>query len=176
LAQFEAEWVSHILAWRGQTPKPAGRSNRRGWNSELTVFKDPTFQALSQCAHAAFKLAVQDLKLKRSVTFGLEAWVNMHDPGGYNLVHMHPNRLLSGVYYLQAPDGAGPIIFRDPRPSPALILLDGDGVHSGRNLRLQPKTGQLIIFPNWLEHFVESNEAPDPRISIAMNAVLVQQA
>ncbi|WP_405000881.1 putative 2OG-Fe(II) oxygenase [Hydrogenovibrio sp.] len=36
---------------------------------------------------------------------------------------------------------------------------------------MTPKTGQLVLFPNWLEHSVMPNESNETRVSIPMNAV-----
>jgi hypothetical protein len=83
------------------------------------------------------------------------------------------NVLLSGCYYLKVPDRAGPIVFKEPRPGPNLAGLVGQGVNCMGDVKLKPKEGQLIIFPNWLEHYVEINESEDQRASIAMNALAV---
>jgi hypothetical protein len=34
----------------------------------------------------------------------------------------------------------------------------------------------LVVFPNWLEHEVAPHEADEPRVSIAVNAMLPGQA
>jgi hypothetical protein len=34
------------------------------------------------------------------------------------------------------------------------------------------REGTLLVFPHWLEHSVELNEANERRYSIAMNAIL----
>ena len=42
-------------------------------------------------------------------------WSIINVPGSFNRSHIHPDCLWSGVYYVQAPEGAGQIEFTEPR-------------------------------------------------------------
>ena len=42
-------------------------------------------------------------------------WVNVLPEGGSHTSHLHTNAVLSGTYYVTAPEGSGPIVFEDPR-------------------------------------------------------------
>ncbi|MGH8328789.1 MAG: putative 2OG-Fe(II) oxygenase [Steroidobacteraceae bacterium] len=37
-------------------------------------------------------------------------------------------------------------------------------------MQLKPSTGLLVLFPCWMEHYVEPHESDEPRICIAFNA------
>lgn len=167
-------WVSDLAKKRSDDPKvkPAF-SNREGWNSNKEIFKDAVYAPLKAFANAAFTEAFQQMKPVGNFKFRLEAWANIHDQGGFNHAHIHKNTLLSGCYYLNVPVGAGPIVFKEPRPGAYLSGFSGSGINCSGTFKLKPKEGSLIIFPNWLEHYVEMNEGDAPRASIAMNAVLV---
>lgn len=39
------------------------------------------------------------------------------------------------------------------------------------NIHLTPSTGLLVLFPCWMEHYVEPHESDEPRICIAFNAI-----
>lgn len=173
LLPLHAGWIDAIQRWREAQPTAAGRSNRHGWNSDKTVFAQALFAPLRDAANQAFSHAFGQMALHRDLSFGLEAWVNLHDPGGFNTLHLHPNVLLSGCYYLQVPDGAGPLVFRDPRPGPLLVAFQGDGPHCKVSQACSPKPGQLLVFPNWLDHRVEPNDGDMARIAVAMNALRV---
>ena len=51
-----------------------------------------------------------------------------------------------------------------------------NGVNNFSETSIKPGAGQLIVFPNWLEHRVEVNEAEESRVSIALNVVGVTRA
>ena len=40
-----------------------------------------------------------------------------------------------------------------------------------RDIRLKPEAGLLVMFPHWLEHFVEVHESETSRISIPFNVI-----
>lgn len=86
-----------------------------------------------------------------------------------HLRHSHPNCHLSGVYYLNIPEGSGDFCFIDPKPSFNVLDLSG-GTYMGR-YRIKPSNGLMILFPSWLEHEVEHSSCKDARISAPFNIV-----
>jgi uncharacterized protein (TIGR02466 family) len=165
------QWQQTLSDWRSREPTPAGRSNRAGWNSPKTVFADPVFAPLLEASKHAFVHAFREIAPNKELRFALEAWANIHDPLGYNVSHVHQSVLLCACFYLTVPAGAGAIVFRDPRPGVELSPFIGDGKNSFNCVNIVPKPGTLLLFPNWLAHSVESNEASTQRQSIAMNAL-----
>ncbi|HVX05819.1 MAG TPA: hypothetical protein VHA71_11960, partial [Rhodanobacteraceae bacterium] len=48
------EWTAEVMRMRAASPKPAGRTNRQGWNSEdMAVLERPVFAALRENVRAA---------------------------------------------------------------------------------------------------------------------------
>lgn len=164
-------WVAAIEKMRVQNPKPVGRSNRMGWNSDPTLLDDARFAPLAQAAHSLFSFVFDEMGPPKH-RFVLKAWANVHDRNGYNVFHNHPNTLLSACYYLQVPEGSGSLVLRDPRPGALLSPWQGTPrPNSGSEFSIAPHAGQLVIFPNWLEHATETHEDEKPRISIPINAL-----
>jgi len=175
LSQYYPAWQSDLERRRKENPVPAGRSNKAGWNSDLTLFHDPLFAPLLEACLAATKHALIQMLPNKELQFRLDAWANIHDPGAYNESHLHPNVLLSGCFYLSVPAVSGAISFRDPRAALVASLFQGAGANSHQKAFIEPREGMLVLFPNWLEHFVEPHEGVAPRVSIAMNALLPSQ-
>ena len=169
-------WRTALARLREQSPSPAGRSNRGGWNSNKVIFDDPLFTALRAASQRAFSYAFLQIDPKANFSFRLEAWANIHDSGGYNVFHLHQNVLLSGCFYLSTPEGSGDLVFRDPRPGVQLSPFTGAGVNANQFARVAPRAGMLAVFPNWLEHAVDPNDAPSARVSIAINALAAPAA
>jgi uncharacterized protein (TIGR02466 family) len=93
-------------------------------------------------------------------------WVNLLRDGGYNTVHNHAGAVWSGCYYVCTGDpdpGAPPyngwIEFQDPRAA---------NIHSHKE-KFQPQAGTMLIFPGWLNHYVNPFRGKGVRISIAFN-------
>ena len=93
-----------------------------------------------------------------------------HDRGGFNFLHMHEGSLLSGSFYLQVPPGSGQFVFRDPRPGVLHGFVKGGVPNGHADIHLTPSAGLLVLFPCWMEHYVEPHDSDEPRITIAFNA------
>ena len=101
--------------------------------------------------------------------FYLQSWINLHDRGGFNFLHMHEGSLLSGSFYLQVPLGSGEFVFRDPRPGVLHGGIKGAVPNGHTDIHLTSSDGLLVLFPCWIEHYVEPHENDEPRITIAFN-------
>lgn len=164
------EWISWVLALRAASPAPAGRTNRNGWNSrEMDVLERPVWAPLRQAVHAACAAALAEMG-RGEQAFQLQSWVNLHDRGGFNFLHMHEASLLSGSFYLKVPAGSGALCFRDPRPGVTHGVIKGSVPNGHADVQLRPGNGLLVLFPCWMEHYVEPHDADEPRICIAFNA------
>lgn len=164
------EWTSWVLALRTASPAPAGRTNRSGWNSQdMDVLERPVWAALRQAVQSACAAALGEMG-RSGQPYRLQSWVNLHDRGGFNFLHMHEASLLSGSFYLQVPAGSGALCFRDPRPGVTHGSLKGSVPNGHADIHLEPSSGLLVLFPSWMEHYVEPHESDQPRICIAFNA------
>jgi uncharacterized protein (TIGR02466 family) len=171
LAPYLESWVTAARALRAASPRPAGRTNRQGWNSEdMAMLDKPVFAPLQQAIRAACAKALQEMGVG-DVAFHLQSWINMHDRGGFNFLHVHEGSLLSGSFYLKVPSGSGKFVFRDPRPGVIHGYVKGAVPNGYSDIHLAPEAGLLVLFPCWMEHFVEPHNSDEPRITIAFNAL-----
>jgi uncharacterized protein (TIGR02466 family) len=170
LEPYLERWVKHVLAMRVANPEPAGRTVRQGWNSEdMSVLEQPEFAALRYAIRATCASALAEMG-QGEPEFYLQSWVNLHDRGGFNFLHMHEGSLLSGSFYLQVPPGSGQFVFRDPRPGVLHGFIKGGVPNGHADIHLTPSAGLLVLFPCWMEHYVEPHDSDEPRITIAFNA------
>jgi uncharacterized protein (TIGR02466 family) len=165
------DWEGVVLAMRAASPKPAGRTNRQGWNSEdMDVLAQPAFAPLQQAVRSACGVALGEMGLQLA-DFQLQSWVNMHDRGGFNFLHVHEGCLLSGCFYLKVPQHSGHLVFRDPRAGVVHGPIKGGVPNGYADIHLTPDAGLLVLFPSWMEHYVEPHGSDEPRISISFNVV-----
>lgn len=171
LAPQLPSWVAAVLARRAASPRPAGRTNRQGWNSEdMAVLEQPAFAPLQQAIRSGCASALGEMGV-RDTPFKLQSWINLHDRGGFNFLHVHEGCLLSGCFYLKVPSASGNLVFRDPRPGVIHGYVKGAVPNGYSDIQLTPDAGLLVLFPCWMEHFVEPHDSDEPRISISFNAV-----
>ncbi len=170
LAPHLEGWVKQVLAMRAASPEPAGRTVRQGWNSkDMEVLERPEFAPLRQAIGTACASALNEMG-QGGRPFELQSWINLHDRGGFNFLHLHEGSLLSGSFYLQVPPGSGEFVFRDPRPGVIHGVVKGAVPNGYVDIHLAPSDGLLVLFPCWIEHYVEPHDNDQPRITIAFNA------
>eukprot|EP00941_MAST-03F_sp_MAST-3F-sp1_P001860 g1860.t1 len=75
----------------------------------------------------------------------LMPWATVSVHLGSHALHDHPGSSISGILYLDLPDGSSDIGWIDPRSNV------GEEVAS---ISLAPQAGDLILFPSWLKHEV----------------------
>ena len=96
-------------------------------------------------------------------------WVNVLPEGGSHTSHIHTNAVLSGTYYVTAPEGASPIVFEDPRHA---MMMAAPPRKSPIYESRMPRAGTLMLWESWIRHEVPTNRAATPRISVSFNCVI----
>ena len=116
----------------------------------------------------------QDQKLKMYMTeqtqqMHLSIWTNVNEPGSTNVLHSHKTANFACTYNLQT-EGTGNLVFKNP----ANLLSDCDlKTPFTRNYKIEPKDGDLLVWPSWVPHEVEINNSDKQRINIAINVNFV---
>lgn len=96
-----------------------------------------------------------------------EAWAVIYHEWGHHKIHSHHDSAWSGVYYVHTENmaqGTGNIELVDPRPAAGAAEPDRSPL-----LPFIPRTGTLIAFPSWLQHWVTPYLGGSERICIAFN-------
>tara|TARA_A100001388_G_scaffold183251_1_gene137406 strand:- start:2720 stop:3346 length:627 start_codon:yes stop_codon:yes gene_type:complete len=97
------------------------------------------------------------------------SWINIFSTKeliGYHEHGYQPN-MISGVYYHEAPENCGDIIFKSsnpytvsfPHPSPLYNNL----------FKIKAIQGNILLFPSWILHKVEPNKSENQRSSLSFN-------
>ena len=155
-----------ISAVREADKKGVEKSNNRylgGWHSRENLHKLPGFEPMVGYIHKSGELISSELRYDNAYALRIGSmWSIINPPGAFNLAHVHPRSLWSGVYYVLAPDKSGKISFTDPRIANVM--------NKPRYMRKLPKkcwtkvsfspvAGMMLVFPSWLYHSVEPNRA-----------------
>ncbi len=184
-AALNAELKATIRALQAEDSEGIVRSNVRqagSWHSRIDLNVHPSFTGLVERLVANADRAFRDLGYDPAFCAAIDnMWAIVSPRYGFNRSHTHPGALWSGVYYVQAPPGAGRIYFADPRVQAHVLMPRYDpavprGAATWSEVYYEPLEGRAILFPSWLGHEVEPNmtavEGPDgDRISISFNIV-----
>ncbi len=155
----------------------AGRvvSNGGGWQSDNLNPVPPElaelFAEVQQRLEEVHKAFTFNTAMRQVIT---EAWININQKGHFNYSHDHPGSLFSCVYYVKGGDDKGALEFKTPiTPHTYTIsdeLVGSFNAFTGHAMVIPPVTGDLLIFPAWLQHRVNMSQSDEDRISIAFNS------
>jgi uncharacterized protein (TIGR02466 family) len=167
---LDAAVAAQVLA-RSRTVPSVPRGERVGWQSGNDLFQwSAETHALGKLVADAV-MAAHDQPLEEIALFG---WANVFTRGVYFNPHVHADSAWSGAYYVDAgdsgDDAGGLLMLRDPRAGAGMTIGASNGFDSASAYELRPRTGELVIFPAWLVHWVTPYQSDRPRISVAFNA------
>jgi uncharacterized protein (TIGR02466 family) len=94
------------------------------------------------------------------------SWMTYSKIGHYTPVHNHGGSDISGVYYLKkSSDGKdGNIYFKTP-----IVASCGSNLYLKERQTYNFEEGEIVLFPGFLDHGVQTNETEEDRISLSFN-------
>lgn len=95
----------------------------------------------------------QDVVLKR-------CWLSFENHGDMTTPHVHYESVVSSVFYLHIPEGAGNLFLYDPRGG------DKYWSHSPWKL-IEAEAGKLVLFPSYVLHSTKANMSHNTRYAFA---------
>jgi len=98
-----------------------------------------------------------------------QSWFNKAGKGESHHEHIHPNSIVSGVWYPQINEKLPPIQFRDSNIGPNQLSVTQYNQFNSATFMLPLKMGELLIFPSTLSHSVPINQSDEERISLSFN-------
>jgi uncharacterized protein (TIGR02466 family) len=179
-----AEVVTRLLEEREKVPSLV-RNNVGGWHSAADLAQRPElcyqalFQGIVDRVSASIIMLCEDAEQKAPdpLRYDVHAWATITDDGDYTILHDHGDVHWSAVYYVDAGDTdltdhpeSGGLTLVDPRrggrPMPKLDLFPS-------RFMVKPRTGALVLFPAWLQHYVHPYRGKRPRIAINANLTML---
>jgi uncharacterized protein (TIGR02466 family) len=101
-----------------------------------------------------------------------DCWVNFMGRGAAHTLHLHPQAVLSGTYYVRMPRGAAGLRFEDPRLS-SFMAAPPRRASVREALRhhvtVPARAGDVVLFESWLRHEVPASTVTAERVSLSFN-------
>ncbi len=180
MAELNAALLRGLAARHPFAIHPLDQSLRNGSQSarSLLTDPDPAIRAILQ----AFQEPIEDYRRSigaqpghpltarnRGATEFSGAWSVQLRREGFHVNHFHPQGWISSAYYVSVPEEvsdvnamSGWIKFGETRyPVP--------GAHA--ETFIKPRPGRLVLFPSYMWHGTNPIHGPEPRVTIAFDAV-----
>jgi len=173
---YQSKFIEEVKNCRAKDPEGVSRSNLYGWQSQPTIHSIESFNPLFDFILNRSRLAANSIGLDSNIGISA-AWINVNDSSAcINFQHIHAG-VISGIFYLQVPEGSGQLNLINPGMNQ---LWEGLGIVKERNqftneaLGIIPTEGTLIMWPGYVPHSVGSNLHNQSRISIAFNTTILE--
>ena len=149
------------------------KKKKKGWHSKNFELKNENVIFFVNSISSKIKIAMEDMgwdepnnKIEIS-----NMWSIINSKGSSNSMHMHSNCYLSAAYYVKAPKNCGEIVFHDHRQARLVRKPKTKKINNlnTEEVKIEPKDGLLVLFPNYLYHSVMQNISDDERIVISFN-------
>ncbi len=101
-----------------------------------------------------------------------QSWLNYTKQNGFHHSHQHQNSLLSGVFYFSADKQLDTISFEKNDYNQIHIFYKEANDYNSRQVDLKVESGDLIIFPSNISHFVQPTTNKNTRVSLAFNSFI----
>ena len=153
-----------------------------GWQSGFLDVETPELKDLVDEVKSNLKYVSELYAIKPEHELKLtNMWININRPGGMglqnNVMHLHPGKFVSFVYYVKVSPGCGNLHLLSPLEASVGYAIP-DQIYGQLNMFnslrwiIAPEVGKLAMFPSWVQHFADPNNSNEDRISIAFNAEL----
>ena len=174
--EHKQQFLDRVTAFKETNSDGISKSNINGYQSPMNLTNEedmaPLFEFVAQMAQKA----IFDLQFVNCDVYLTASWVNFNDSRNqYIAEHVHQDTF-SGVFYLQIPEKSGKLVLVNPGLNPlwqGAMLVDKKNKFNADRLRIEPKEGQVLLWPSYLTHAVEPNDHDETRISVAFNVICI---
>ena len=166
-------FLSVLEDYKNENPS-IKKSNISGYHSPETLHGVEELRPLFEYICQLGMKAASDLNFVECDVALTSAWLNINDSRQcMNSEHVHGD-VFSGVFYLQAPEESGKLVLQNPainRMWSGCALASQKNEFTGESIRIEQIEGNIILFPSYLPHSVETNNHDEARIAISFNLI-----
>tara|TARA_Y100000004_G_scaffold178137_1_gene220410 strand:+ start:4210 stop:4833 length:624 start_codon:yes stop_codon:yes gene_type:complete len=159
----ELKYVETKLRWQ------ANGNNKNFRSADSYLFKKKIFSKIKKFCQESIEIFDNQILNTDQKLVITQTWANKNPKGASHHDHIHPNSVLSGVFYLRLESGMPPIVFNKTVFSNIKRIVKNYNEHNAETFLLPMVSGELIVFPSYLRHMVPTNKSDKERISISFN-------
>jgi uncharacterized protein (TIGR02466 family) len=166
----ELEYIRNLPCRRENKGGDAGNKIHYNRQSEDTFVLDkPELANVREFIKSKIFKFAREIMCSKDEVIITQSWINKSKKGESHHEHVHPNSMISGVWYPVINEQLPPIQFRSRSQRDIQLSNDKYNNFNSATFLLPMKMGELIIFPSNLTHSVPANQSETERISLSFN-------
>ena len=145
------------------------KANGNFKSKDTYLLKHEQFKNIRNFIYEAINKFTKNISQSDQRLVVTQSWMNKNPKGSKHHEHVHPNSIISGVFYFKQDPKLPPISFSKSIQS--AIKLDPKKYNNlnSETFLLPCTDGELILFPSNLKHSVPINMSEEFRISMSFN-------
>ena len=136
-------------------------------HKELALIKNFIYESLNK-----YTQQIWMTKQKLVVT---QCWTNRNPPHSKHHEHVHPNSIVSGVFYFKQSKTLPPVQFSKATQDGVKLNPEKYNQFNAETFLLPMVDGELVLFPSSLRHSVPLNHGNDTRYSMSFNTFCIEE-
>ena len=136
-------------------------------HKELSKIKDFINESINK-----FTQNIYHTKQRLVVT---QCWANRNPPNSKHHEHVHPNSIISGVFYFRQTKTLPPIQFNKSIQDGVKLSPEKYNILNAETFLLPMVDGELVLFPSSLRHSVPFNKGNETRYSMSFNTFCIDE-
>ena len=166
----ELEWIKNCETRKENKGGDSGAPIHYNRQSDDTFVLDkPELANIRAFIEAKLHKFVTEIMASADKLVITQSWFNKNKKGESHHEHVHPNSMVSGVWYPQIHEQLPPIQFRSRHQRDVSLQTEKYNTFNSATFMLPMKRGELILFPSNLQHSVPVNNSEEERISLSFN-------
>ena len=166
----ELEWIDGQECRKENKGGGLGTTTHYNRQSEDTFVLDrPELSNVKAFIEAKLHYYATQIMASEDKLIITQSWLNKSGKGESHHEHVHPNSMISGVWYPQIHEQLPPIQFRSKNQRDVALSTKSYNTFNSATFMLPMKKGELILFPSNLTHSVPANQSDEERISLSFN-------
>lgn len=142
--------------------------SKSSYNQDVSILYDEDFVDLHEQIQFCLEDYTNNIRLQPLVVTG--SWYNEMEDGCKVNLHRHEGSVISGAFYIKI-DNAVPLRFKNPLLPYKMndLHTSTDSEFSSPGVQFPPESGNLVLFPSWLEH--ETDNETGKRCVLSFNTL-----
>ena len=145
------------------------KANQNFKSKDTYLLNHEQFKNIKNFIYESLNKFTKDISQSDQRLVVTQCWLNKNPKGSKHHEHVHPNSIISGVFYFRQDPKLPPISFSKSIQSAMKLDPKKYNNLNSDTFLLPCIDGELILFPSNLKHSVPINMGDEPRISMSFN-------
>ena len=151
------------------------KANKNFKSDDTYLLKHKELSKIKDFIHESLNKFTQNILQTKQRIVVTQCWTNRNPPNSKHHEHVHPNSIISGVFYFRQTKTLPPIQFSKSVQDSIKLNPEKYNNLNSETFLLPMVDGELILFPSSLRHSVPINIGNEIRYSMSFNTFCIDE-